>query len=152
MFWTALLAFGAVYALQTVLALRQMNDFSRVFTELRRRGRVAIGKKKSLLVSGAIVMFLVDDAGVIVDGRRLSGVTVLSRFRSFGAFDGLRLVDLDAEGDRRLPPSVRQAVHNARDNFVTITNGGVAPEPLSPLAQIGARFRRNKGRDVVPAS
>ena len=33
-----------------------------------------------------------------------------------------------------------------------VTNGGVAPEPLSPLAQIGARFRRNKGRDVVPAS
>lgn len=151
MFWTALIAFGVLYALQTVLALRQMNDFSRAFTALRRRGRVAIGKKKGLLVSGAIVLFLVDDAGVILDGRRLSGVTVLSRFRGFGAYDGRRLPDLDVTGDRRLPKSVQQAIHNARDNYRTITSGGVAPEPPSPLAQLGARIRKTTSRDAVPA-
>ena len=86
MFWTVLIAFAVVYLTQTFLALRQSKNFAATFTSLRRRGRVALGKKQGLLSAGALVLFLLDDDGRIVEGHKLSGVTVLSRFRVFDAF------------------------------------------------------------------
>lgn len=148
MFWTILIAFAVVYLTQTLLAHRQSKDFADTFAVLRRQGRVAIGKKQGLLVAGAIVMFRLDDAGSIVEGRKLSGVTVLSRFRPFTAFDGEALTALHPEQDRRFNRSVRAAVTNARDNYRIITAGGVAPEPPGPLAGIGSAVGRLVRRRV----
>ena len=54
-----------------------------------------------MVTTGAIVMFLLDEDGTIVEGTRLTGVTVLSRFRPLPEFDGLRLATLD---DNERPP------------------------------------------------
>ena len=94
MFWTFLIGFAVLYLTQTVLGLRQSKNFADTFTAMRRRGKVALGKKQGLLVAGALVLFLLDDAGHIVEGRKLSGVTVLSRFKTFDAYNGLQLADL----------------------------------------------------------
>ncbi|WP_051208236.1 transcriptional regulator GutM [Propionicicella superfundia] len=141
MFWIFLIGFAVIYATQTVLALKQAKDFTRTFTALHRRGKVAIGKKKGLLTAGAIVMFLLDDAGGIAEGHRLNGVTVFARFRRWGAFDGADLISVAPETDRRFPRSVRQAVANARDNYRIVLTGGRPPEPPGPLTQIADRLR-----------
>lgn len=142
MFWPFIIAFGVFYAVQTVLALRQATNYSKFYGAMRRRGQVAIGKQKNLLVSGAIVMFLLDDDGRVVEGVRMSGVTVFSRFRRFDAFDGQLLAQLRPEGHRELPGSVRAAVANARDNYLLVTQGLVPAEPPGPVTRIAQRFRR----------
>lgn len=155
MFWTILIGFAVIYATQTVLALRQANAFTRAFTALHRRGKVAIGKKKGLLTSGAIVMFLLDDAGTIVDGQRLNGVTVFAKFNRWDAFDGATLLAVKPEADRRFPKSVRQAVGNARDNYSIALTGAKPPEPPGPLTQLADRFRsvfRRRARGVEATS
>ena len=50
-----------MWILQTILAVRQFNQFNRHIKELRKSGKVAIGKAKGKLRAGAIVMFLIDD-------------------------------------------------------------------------------------------
>lgn len=148
MFWTFLIGFAVIYLTQTVLGLRQSKNFAHTFTVMRRKGRVAIGKKQGLLVAGAFVLFLLDADGRIIEGQKLSGVTVLSRFRPFTLFDGEELAELSPESDRRINRSMRAAVVNARQNYRIIMAGGTAPEPPGPLAGIGSTisgiFRRRE--------
>lgn len=146
MFWFAAICFALVYVTNVVLALMQSKNYTAAYTTLRRRGRVAIGKKKGLLTTGAIVMFLLDSKGAIVEGSRLTGVTVLARFRPFPEFDGLHLAELAATDDRRFTKSVRLAVDNARDNYLCWLTGQMPPEPGGPLSQLADRLRRLAGR------
>ena len=57
------------------------------------------------LVQGAIVLFGIDADGVITEGHRLNGVTVMARFRGFEDFTGQNITDIDpAPAARRRSP------------------------------------------------
>ncbi|MEL4357189.1 MULTISPECIES: transcriptional regulator GutM [unclassified Luteococcus] len=142
MFWPIIIAFGVFYVIQTVLALRQANSYARTFGALRRRGRVAIGKQKNLVLSGAIVMFLLDEQDRIVEATRLSGVTVFSRFRRLTTFDGQTMRDVDATQHRELSSSLRAAIVNARDNFLLVSEGRIPPEPPGPITKLFTRRKQ----------
>lgn len=141
MFWLLVVTFVLVYIIQLILGLRQAKHFAAVFSELRRRGRVAIGKRKGLFSAGALVMFRIDDEGTIVEGRRMTGVTVLARFRPLTDFDGQQIATLAVRGDRRYSAGLRSATENARDNYLIITGGGVATEPPTAIARYTSRLR-----------
>lgn len=144
MFWPLMIAFAVFYALQTVLALRQATNYSRHYGQMRRRGRVAIGKQKNLVVSGAIVMFLLDEDDVVVEGTRLSGVTVFSRFKPFERFTGEHMGAVDGRAASDLPSSLRKAVDNARDNFLLVSEGRVPVEPPGPITKLFGRTGRKE--------
>ena len=82
----------------------------------------------------------------IVEGTRITGVTVLARFRPFPLYDGLHISEIDATGDRCLTGSVRAAVNNARDNYLFSLTGSVPPEPPGPLSQLANQVRTLFGR------
>ncbi|GAA1371961.1 MAG TPA: transcriptional regulator GutM [Candidatus Luteococcus avicola] len=142
MFWTLMIAFAIFYILQMVLSIRQATHYTKQYGAMRRRGRVAIGKQKNLLFSGAIVMFLIDDDDVVVEGSRLNGVTVFSRFRPLEGCAGVSIRDVDALADRRHPKSVRQAIANARHNFMVVSEGLVPEEPPGPITRLLNRSPR----------
>jgi glucitol operon activator protein len=146
MFWFAAICFAVVYCTNMVLALMQSKNYTTAYTVLKRRGRVAIGKKKGLLTTGAIVMFLLDEDGTIVEGTRLTGITVLARFRGFPDFEGLPLASIDAGGDRRFTRSVRLAIDNARDNYLWWMTGQTPQDPPGPLSQLADALRKLAGR------
>lgn len=146
MFWFAAICFALVYGTNMVLALMQSKNYTTAYTTLKRRGRVAIGKKKGLLTTGAIVMFLLDDQATIVEGTRLTGITVLARFRPFTEFDGLPIATIDAIGDRRFTKSVRSAVDNARENYLWWSIGQTPQDPPGPLSQFADGLRKLAGR------
>lgn len=146
MFWFAAICFALVYVSNTVLALVQSRNYTATYTALKHRGRVAIGKKKGLVTTGAIVMFLIDEHGTIVEGTRLTGITVLARFRPLAEFDGLRLATISATGDRRFTRSVRRAIENARDNYLRWKAGQIPQDPPGPLALFADALRRLVGR------
>ena len=107
---------------------------------------MAIGKKKGLLTTGAIAMFLIDEDGTIIEGTRLTGITVLARFRPFPEFDGLPIATIQTAGDRRFTRSVRLAVANARDNYLYWMTGQTPPEPPGPIGQLADALRKLAGR------
>jgi len=146
MFWFAAICFALVYGTNMVLALMQSKNYTTAYAALKRRGRVAIGKKKGLVTTGAIVMFLLDEEGTIIEGTRLTGITVLSRFRPFTEFDGLPLATIGATGDRRFTRSVRLAVENARDNYLYWITGQMPQDPPGPFALFADAIRRLAGR------
>ncbi|MHA6525953.1 transcriptional regulator GutM [Tessaracoccus sp. G1721] len=149
MFWILIIALGLAWIVQSVLSFKQTQAFTKLFVALRRRGRVAMGKFRGGLVQGAIVMFVIDDDGVITEGQRLHGVTVLARFRAFDEFTGSHIADVDPALASPWGRSMVKAVANARDNYRIITGGGTAPEPptaltraLGRVSAVASRLRR----------
>ncbi|NMS90411.1 transcriptional regulator [Clostridioides difficile] len=80
-----------VYLLNIFLGYLQLKDFNKNYIELKRNGRVAIGRKKGRISSGTIVLILIDEDGVILETRKMQGVTVLARVKLFEGLIGKSL-------------------------------------------------------------
>lgn len=123
------------YLLQIFLGLKQIKDFNSVFVELRRKGKVAIGRRSGKIQSGTVVMFAVDDNAKIVDARMMQGVTVLAKFKELPQYIGQDLHYID-----KYNPLVRQenkltqiAMENAREVYLRVEMGNYQEEPKETL-------------------
>ena len=144
-FWFLIIILGVSYLAQMGFSFFQLQDFAKAYASLRKRGKVAIGKRKNALSAGSIALFLIDDAGTIVEAKALSGLTVGARFKPLTGFDGMGIEHVTEGPLARLPRGLRLAVLNARDNWVTVQLGQTPEDPPGPLSRILARLRRVKG-------
>lgn len=123
MLWLALIAV-LMWALQLVLSILQFRRFAAHVKEMRREGRVAIGKAKGRFVAGAIVLFVIDPACNIVRGEIMKGVTVFAGFRSFDDFTGRNLLDLTEADVAAYDRQTRRAVLGAREEYTIYQEQG----------------------------
>ncbi|MGO1384964.1 MAG: transcriptional regulator GutM [Arachnia sp.] len=146
MFWILIISLGVAWALQSVLSLRQMQKFSTLFVEMRKRGKVCMGKFSGGIVQGAIVLFLLDDDGRITEGQRLHGVSVVARFKPFETYNGHYMGAVDPALVRDRGKSLGKAVDNARSNYQIVVGGGEAPQPQTALGRtldtVSSKWRR----------
>lgn len=131
------LLLGAMFLLQGVLSVIQMRHFSREFVKLRRRGKVACGRKSGGFHAGAIVLFLIDGEGIIREGRKLMGVTCFARVTGLPGFEGKFVGGLTEDDLPRCGKNLRKAVLDARDTYNKFMAGEVIPEPPSPFQRAG---------------
>ena len=136
MFQLALLL-GAMFLLQGVLSVIQMRHFSREFVKLRRKGKVACGRKSGGFHAGAIVMFLIDEDGIIREGKKLMGVTCFARVKPFPGFEGKPLAALDESDLPRYGKNLRRAILDARNTYQLFISGEAIPEPPTPFQRAG---------------
>lgn len=141
-FWTVLVSLGIAYVLQFLLTMIQMKDFNLNFRDLRKMGRVAIGKKKGGFVAGSIVMFAIDDEGIILKGMCLSGVTVLARFKEINDFNGVDISTITEEQVKSYSKQVQKSILDASSNYITITNCGEIEEEKSPLQKLSGSIQK----------
>lgn len=141
-FWTVLVSLGIAYVLQFLLTMIQMKDFNLNFRDLRKMGRVAIGKKKGGFVAGSIVMFAIDDKGIILKGMCLSGVTVLARFKEINDFNGVDISTITEEQVKSYSKQVQKSILDASSNYITITNCGEIEEEKSPLQKLSGSIQK----------
>ena len=141
-FWTVLISLGIAYVLQFLLTMIQMKDFNLNFRDLRKMGRVAIGKKKGGFVAGSIVMFAIDDKGIILKGMCLSGVTVLARFKEINDCNGVDISTITEEQVKSYSKQVQKSILDASSNYITITNCGEIEEEKSPLQKLSGSIQK----------
>ena len=127
----------AMFAVQAVLSVLQMRHFSKEFVKLRRQGKVACGRQAGGFHAGAIVMFLIDDSGVIQKGRMLFGVTCFARVRSLPGFEGKYVGGLTEEDLPRHGKNLRKAILDARNTYNKFISGEAIPQPPSPFQRVG---------------
>ena len=127
-----------MFILQAVLSSMQMRHFSQEFIKLRRRGKVACGRQAGGFHAGAIVMFLLDENGVIREGKQLFGVTCFARVRPLSGFEGKYVGGLTEEDLPKYGKNLRKAILDARNTYNKFMSGEAIPEPPSP-------FRRAAG-------
>ncbi|HFQ7177746.1 TPA: transcriptional regulator GutM [Clostridioides difficile] len=108
-----------VYLLNIFLGYLQLKDFNKNYIELKRKGRVAIGRKKGRISSGTIVLILINDDGVIVETRKMQGVTVLARVKSFEGLVGKSLKYIEKSDLTVYNKLLKKAILDAVKQYIT---------------------------------
>ncbi|MBR4641825.1 MAG: transcriptional regulator GutM [Selenomonadaceae bacterium] len=83
-----------VWIAQTALGFWQFKKFNRHLKDLRKLGRVSIGRARGYFASGVLVLFIIDDDCRIIRGEIMEGRTVFAGFKPFNHFNGLTLFEL----------------------------------------------------------
>lgn len=141
----------AAYLFQLLLGLRQLKHFNAVYANLRRQGRVAIGRRAGKIRAGTIVMFALDQSGKVLDARQMQGVTVAARFKPMPAYIGQDIHYFDRYNPliRRENKLLRLAIEDAREVFLRVEAGVYEDAPKYASAfdwtlqvkQLLARFK-----------
>ncbi len=124
MFLGFIIMIGIAWLLQSVFGFLQIKHFNTKYSELRRLGRVAIGKKTGMFRAGTVVMFAIDSRNNILKAAKMQGVTVFSRVRELKGFEGknlLKISDADYKGINKL---TKYAIEDALKSYDTISKGG----------------------------
>lgn len=111
--WLILTAI-VMWVSQTLLGLWQFKRFHRRVRELRRDGRVAIGKAKGRFLAGAVVLLSIDGDGRIFHGEIMRGRTVFAGFQVMDSLNGKLLEELAEEDLKGLGAQVKTAVLDAK--------------------------------------
>ena len=90
-------AADVVWVAQTILGLRQFKKFNNHIKELRKEGRVAIGRARGHFTAGVLVLFVIDSNCRILRGEIMEGRTVFAGFRAFEHFNGLTLFEISED-------------------------------------------------------
>ena len=137
--------FIAAFILQYALTFVQMSSFKKSYAELRRKGRVVIGRKKGAARAGAIVMFAIDNNDKVITGEAMQGVTVLARFKKFDYFDGIKVGTINRDDCKaiRLSSSLTSAVLDGVVNYKTISAGGQVEMEPSPFGKLAKKLKLN---------
>ena len=139
-FMIVAVGFLAALTLQFLFQMVQMKSFNKYYTRLREMGRVAIGKAKGGFHAGAIVMFAIDQNGIILDGCFMRGFTMFARFKDWDFFNGINVGTITKEDCATIGVSLRRAALNASSNYNTIMSGGEVLEKPGLLTRIGDKI------------
>ena len=132
------------YILQIIFGLRQLKHFNTTYSELRKKGRVAIGRRAGKIKAGTIVMFAVDRKGMILDAKRMQGVTVVARFKSMPSYIGQDIHYLDTYNPvvRKENKLLQIAIEDARELFLRIEAGNYKDVPkFAPVLNVGNQLK-----------
>lgn len=130
------------FMVQAALSMLQMKYFSKEFMKLRRQGRVACGRQAGGFRAGAIVMFQIDDDGIIRQARKMEGFTFLARVRPMEGFCGKYVGTLTGDEVDTKNKNLRRAVLDASLTYRKFVSGEPITPPPSPF-QVAAFCLRN---------
>lgn len=139
----------SAFLLQTYLGLKQIKHFSAVYTEMRRNGRVAIGRKPGKVRAGTIVLLGLDRDANIIDARKLQGTSVIAKFKTMQKLVGINILELDINMPELKDENkmTRNTVMDAVDVYKKFINGEVIEEKKAPLVEL-----KNKALSLIKKS
>lgn len=111
------------WAINCLFGLMQIKDFNKNYMELRRIGKVAIGRKKGYFQAGTIVLILIDEEGIVVSSRKMQGVSVFARVREFKGLEGMSLSNITKEKLKGFNKLMRIAILDATKIYNTFKGG-----------------------------
>ena len=114
---------GIAFLLQGALSFLQMRHFTNAFLELRRKGKVACGRKSGGFRAGAIVMFGIDDDGIIREARKLEGTTAFAKVKTMEGFEGRYIGSLTREDAPAKHVNLGKAIEDAALTYRNYTAG-----------------------------
>lgn len=119
-----------VWLLNFLLGLLQIKDFNKNYIELRRLGKVAIGRKKGRITSGTIVLIRINDGGLIEESRMMQGVTVAARVKNFYGLENKYIWQLEECDLKKFNKPLKKAILDAVKNYKTFKSEEVSREKL----------------------
>jgi DNA-binding transcriptional regulator of glucitol operon len=134
-----LIVVGIAFLMQAILGFVQMRNLTDEFIKLRRKGKVAFGRKSGGFRAGAVVMFRIDEEGIVQEARKLEGTTAFARVKNMDGFEGRYLGDLTKEDAPKHHVNLGKAIEDAALTYRKYTAGEeIENDPLpGPLEKAG---------------
>ena len=127
-----LIVVGIAFLLQGLLGFFQMRHLTNEFLKLRRNGKVAFGRESGGFRAGAVVMFLIDEDGIIREGKKLEGTTAFARVRPLEGFEGRYVGSLKKEDGPARHKNLCKAIEDAALTYRKYTAGELVEETTAP--------------------
>lgn len=127
---------ASAFLFQFVLGYFQIRQFSKSYTQLRKLGKVAIGKRPGKIRSGTIVLFALSHNGTILKAKKIQGVTVMARVRDLQGFEGKNIKTISEADMAKCNKLLRLAILDAVNNYNIIMSGGQIPDKPSLLKRV----------------
>jgi Glucitol operon activator len=105
------------WLLNFALGFVQIKNFNENYIEMRRKGRVVIGRKRGYLQAGTIILLNVDEENTIFACKIIQGISVLAKMKQFSGLEGKQINKLTQEDISQYRKLTRVAILNAIDNF-----------------------------------
>ena len=149
-----LIAIGIAFMLQGLLSFFQMKHLTNEFLELRRKGKVAFGRKSGGFRAGAVVMFLIDEDGIIREGKKLEGTTAFARVKPLEGFEGRYIGSLTQADGPDHHKNLCKAIEDAALTYRKYTAGELVetttPGPLQRAeSAIGCLLDKTRKKATV---
>lgn len=131
MFWMGLFLVMA-FLLQGFLGFLQIKNFSANFGELRKKGKVLIGKNPKKLRSGSLILMAIDNEGNIKEARIMKGVTVFAKFNQLSKLHSMNIAEVasDYKFITGFDKLTQQCILNAYRNYINFKTGRLAIDDL----------------------
>ncbi|WP_040978406.1 transcriptional regulator GutM [Oceanobacillus jeddahense] len=143
MFFIILIIILAVgFVIQYLFGFVQIKHFTKHYTELREKGRVAIGRRPAIIRSGTLVLFQLNNKNEIEEARYLQGVTVFSRFKSLKGLEGKKINKLRKEDFMAYNKLLKRAIIDAQHTFNIVQAGGEVERIPSPMMKVVKRVNQ----------
>ena len=129
---TILIVVGIAFLLQGLLGFLQMKHLTNEFLKLRRKGKVAFGRKSGGFRAGAVVMFLIDEDGIVREGKKLEGTTAFARVKPLEGFEGRYIGSLTQTDGPDRHKNLCKAIEDAALTYRKYTAGELVEETSAP--------------------
>lgn len=106
-----------VWILQTILGYFQMKHFTKEFSILRRKGKVAIGKDKGKIKAGTVIMICIDENKNILEAKVMSGLTVFAKLKTIKELENQNFLNIDKDVINKFNKMTVKAIDNAIENY-----------------------------------
>ena len=105
-----------VWALQCIFTLFQLKYFNREYINLRKKGFVLIGRQRSRISRGCVILLLITREGEILDGRVMNGYTVFTKFRALPSVKNRNI--MENWENEKIDAVIKKALYNAQSNYM----------------------------------
>lgn len=138
------------FAVQYFLGMIQIKNFTKNYTELRRNGKVVIGRKPSVFQSGTLVLMQIDHRNKIEEARYMQGVTVFSKVKKLNGLTGKRVDKLETADLKKFNKLLKNAILDGKRTFNIIQVGGEVEKVPSPMMKavnrVNSMFNNEGGK------
>ncbi len=127
---------AGAFIFQLALGYFQIKHFTKVFVEMRRIGKVAIGRRPGKFRSGTIVLFALSDNGTILKAKKMQGVTVFAKACDLHGFTDKNIKTLKEKDINHCNSLLKSAILDATINYKVVMSGEEIPEKQSFLKRM----------------
>ncbi|MEQ8154676.1 MAG: transcriptional regulator GutM [Clostridiaceae bacterium] len=119
-----LVAIGVVgWLLNFLFGYMQIKNFNKSYIDMRKKGRVVIGRKRGYLQAGTIILLNIDNEDTIFDCKIMQGISVLAKVKTFKGLEGKNIGEITKDHLTQYRKLTRIAILNAIDNFNQFKEG-----------------------------
>ncbi|MCH4168733.1 MAG: transcriptional regulator GutM [Streptococcaceae bacterium] len=127
------------YILQIIFSLKQIKNFNIAYSRLRKKGKVAIGRRSGKVQSGTIFMFAINSQDEIQDAMLMQGVTVFAKFKTKADYIGENLNQLTSNHPLVTKENklVQSAILDAKELLIKVRQQDYQENiPVSPIGML----------------